>query len=91
MKMKLALALVFLIPWFLIPVSAKADGIIIPDPPICVPEPCPPKPIPISQLEIRYHHVDVTIEEQIAVTRVDQVFYNPNDWVVEGTYIFPTG
>ena len=24
------------------------------------------------------------------MTRVDQVFYNPNDWQVEGTYIFPT-
>jgi Ca-activated chloride channel family protein len=40
-------------------------------------------------LEIRYHYVDVTIEDQIAITRVDQVFYNPNDWMVEGTYVFP--
>ncbi len=31
----------------------------------------------------------VTIEDQVAVTHVDQVFYNPNDWAVEGTYIFP--
>jgi Ca-activated chloride channel family protein len=70
-----------------LPSPAIADGIIIPDPPICVPGPCPP--IPISQLEIEYHHVDVTIENQIAVTHVDQVFYNPNDWEIEGTYIFP--
>jgi Ca-activated chloride channel family protein len=46
-------------------------------------------PVPISQLEIRYHHVDVTIENQVATTHVDQVFYNPNDWIIEGTYIFP--
>jgi Ca-activated chloride channel family protein len=31
----------------------------------------------------------VTIEDQVAVTHVDQVFYNPNDWQIEGTYIFP--
>jgi Ca-activated chloride channel family protein len=43
----------------------------------------------MSQLEIRYHHVTVTIEDQIATTHVDQVFYNPNDWDVEGTYVFP--
>ncbi len=67
-------------------VPAKADGIIIPEPPIC--EPCP-IPSPMSQLEIRYHHVTVTIDDQIATTHVDQVFYNPNDWDVEGVYIFP--
>jgi hypothetical protein len=33
--------------------------------------------------------VQVTIDDQIAVTHVDQVFYNPNDWQVEGTYMFP--
>ena len=67
-------------------VPAKADGIIIPEPPIC--ELCP-IPSPMSQLEIRYHHVTVTIDDQIATTHVDQVFYNPNDWDVEGVYIFP--
>jgi len=67
-------------------VPAKADGIIIPEPPIC--EPCP-IPSPMSQLEIRYHHVTVTIDDQIATTHVDQVFYNPNDWDVEGVYVFP--
>jgi Ca-activated chloride channel family protein len=66
------------------PVSA--DGIIIPDPTFI-----PPEPIirPISQLIIKYHHVTVNIENQIALTHVDQVFYNPNEWPVEGTYVFP--
>jgi Ca-activated chloride channel family protein len=64
----------------------KADGIIIPEPPIC--DPCP-IPSPMSQLVIRYHHVTVTIEDQVATTHVDQVFYNPNDWDVEGIYVFP--
>lgn len=79
------------------PATARADGIIIPEPPICdpcPPPPCPgpwicPPPTPVAQLVVRYHHVNVAIEDQIAVTHVDQVFYNPNEWAVEGTYIFP--
>lgn len=76
---------------------AHADGIIIPEPLICdpcPPPPCPgpflcPEPSPLVQLAIRYQRVKVTIENQVAITHVDQVFYNPNDWSVEGTYIFP--
>jgi Ca-activated chloride channel family protein len=41
------------------------------------------------QLAIRYHRVTVTIEDQVATTHVDQVFANPNDWMVEGIYVFP--
>jgi len=67
---------------------AAADGIIIPDPPICEPGPCP-IPLPMQQLAIRYHRVTVTIENQVATTHVDQVFRNDNDWTVEGTYVFP--
>ena len=90
MKARLILiTFVFLVAALIFPTTALADGIIIPDPPVCLPEPCLPSPISISQLEIRYHHVDVVIDDQIALTRVDQVFYNPNDWTVEGTYMFP--
>ncbi|MEJ2563118.1 MAG: VIT domain-containing protein, partial [Anaerolineales bacterium] len=67
---------------------ARADGIIIPEPPICDPGPCR-EPFPVSQLAIKYHHVDVSIENQVAITHVDQVFRNDNDWTVEGTYVFP--
>ena len=81
--------LVILLSTLLLPASASADGIIIPDPPICDPPPCPPIIIPMDQLVIRYHHVTVSIQDQLAVTHVDQVFYNPNDWTIEGTYIFP--
>src|SRR4030067_857816 len=100
MKIKLFLLLVFTISFLaLFPTNARADGIIIPDPPICEIEPCPPPPCfgprpcpvppPMSQLVIRFHRVTVRIEEQIAVTHVDQVFFNPNDWPVEGIYVFP--
>ena len=79
---KIVLALIFLSF-----TQAFADGIIIPDPPICLD--CP-GPIPISgALDIRYHRVDVTIDDQVAITRVDQVFHNPNDFTIEGTYLFP--
>ena len=71
------------------PATAIADGIIIPDPPICENQPCPTVIIPMEQLVIRYHHVTVSIQDQLAITHVDQVFYNPNDWTIEGTYMFP--
>lgn len=78
----LILALVFVM------ISAQpalADGILFPDPP---PIPDPP-PLEESWLTIRYHRVSVIIEDQIAVTRVEQEFYNQHDWEVEGTYVFP--
>jgi Ca-activated chloride channel homolog len=31
----------------------------------------------------------VAIQDQIVVTHVDQVFFNPNEWDVEGIYLFP--
>ena len=81
--------LLFVLALAVVPVmTASADGIIIPEPPICQPGPCP-HPVPISQLAIEYHHVEIEIVDQVAITRVDQVFRNENDWVVEGTYIFP--
>lgn len=101
MKLKIfpVLALIMALIVLAYPTPARADGIIVPQPPICGPEDCPPPPCPfsipcppvrpIAQLAIRYHHVTITIQDQVAVTHVDQVFYNPNDWQVEGTYIFP--
>jgi Ca-activated chloride channel family protein len=65
---------------------AFADGIIIPDD--CGGVQCT-EILPLEQLGIKYHHVTVTIDNQVAVTHVDQAFYNPNDWTIEGTYIFP--
>lgn len=53
-----------------------ADGIII-----------PPRGVDIS---VKYHHVTVDIDGQVAETAIDQVFLNdsPID-SVEGTYVFP--
>jgi len=60
---------------------ALADGIIIPHPPPEVPR--------AENLAIKYHRVQVTIQDQVATTHVDQVFVNPNPFPVEGTYLFP--
>jgi Ca-activated chloride channel family protein len=65
-----------------------ADGIIIPDPHPCRDKLCPPYRLE-EQLVIRYHHVNVSIEGQLSRTTIDQVFYNPNDFAIEGQYIFP--
>jgi Ca-activated chloride channel family protein len=86
-RLPLISILIFTFVLLATPSPALADGIIIPEPPPCEFFPCPP--VPVAQLAIKYHHVDVTIEDQVAVTHVDQVFYNPNDRQIEGTYIFP--
>ncbi|MGC9398273.1 MAG: VIT domain-containing protein [Anaerolineae bacterium] len=83
MKTKvMALALAALMTVALVtPISA--DGIIIIEPP---PEP-PPDWRP--WLTIRYHRVHVTLEGQVATTRVDQAFRNDGPTAAEGTYVFP--
>ncbi len=85
MKRKLALlTFTLLLAAFILPAKlAHADGIIICDPGLC------PPPYPLTPLAIKYHHVTVTIRDQVAVTHVDQVFFNPSNIQVEGTYIFP--
>ncbi|MDP2960864.1 MAG: VIT domain-containing protein, partial [candidate division Zixibacteria bacterium] len=64
--------------------SAKiwADGFIIPVP--RYPEEPPP-----PYLSIKYHHVEIKINNQLAQTTVDQVFKNDYPRDLEGTYIFP--
>src|SRR5258708_1263169 len=43
----------------------------------------------VAPLAMTSHHVDVTIEDQVAVTKVTQVFHNPTDRALEATYVFP--
>ena len=42
-----------------------------------------------QSLEIKQHHVDITIEDGYAITQVTQVFSNPNDVSLEAIYSFP--
>ncbi|MFQ5413944.1 MAG: VIT domain-containing protein [Phycisphaerae bacterium] len=41
------------------------------------------------QLPLRRHAVDAKIVDAVAVTSIEQVFFNPYNAPVEGTYIFP--
>jgi Ca-activated chloride channel family protein len=83
--------------------SALGDGFIIthhPDHPgIFPPPPRPRPPVPppavvtprqdAMPLEVTFHQVAVKVRDQVAVTRLDQEFYNPTDRTLEGTYLFP--
>ena len=44
----------------------------------------------LPSLEIKQHHVDVSIEDGYAITSITQVFSNPNDITLEAVYSFPT-
>ena len=64
--------------------AVLADGMII----LPRPEPRLPVPTPFP-LSIRYHRVEVDINDAVARTSVDQEFYNPTHARLEGFYIFP--
>ncbi len=70
---------------FAMALSAWADGLIVIRDPVTVPV----GHYAFAPLEVRQHHVNVRIRDQVAVTSVDQTFYNPNNQRLEGTYIFP--
>lgn len=73
---------------FLFPLFASADGFIVihPHP---TPIPVPRGHFAFAPLDVTYHRVTVDITDQVAVTTVDQEFYNPNPQQLEGTYLFP--
>jgi Ca-activated chloride channel family protein len=48
-----------------------------------------PKEKTVPPLALLNHQVDVAIDDQVAITRVEQVFRNHTDRELEATYIFP--
>jgi Ca-activated chloride channel family protein len=82
---------------------AFAAGLIIvedaPDwvepPPGRILPPHPPRPFPpphlhrFAPLDVNFVKVHTRITDQVAVTAVDQEFYNPNAARLEGTFVFP--
>jgi len=85
-----------------LPPAANDARIVAPQPipfprpgPRPIPRPRPRPPIvrpPVYQfapLSTRIHKVEVTITDQVAVTFIDQTFYNPNRVRLEGDFIFP--
>ena len=69
----------------LIAQSARADGLIIIDPPVNP----PPDQIILPYLPVKYHRVTVEIEDQVAQVKVDQAFVNDSEMALEATYVFP--
>lgn len=57
------------------------------------PIPLTPEPLPpdwdMDGLHIEYQRVEVAIRDQVATTHIEQLFVNPNDWTLEGVYLFP--
>ena len=49
----------------------------------------PHRPHVFSPLEVNRVKVKTRITDQVAVTSVDQEFYNPNSARLEGTFMFP--
>jgi Ca-activated chloride channel homolog len=64
---------------------SHGDGFIVVERPIYV----PPIHFPFAPLEVTSHQVNVKIDGQVAITSIDQEFYNPNDQRLEGFYMFP--
>lgn len=63
-----------------------------PHPPLPPPRPLPPpiwRPHVFAPLEVSSVKVAAKVNDQVAVTTVDQEFYNPNNARLEGTFIFP--
>src|SRR5437867_2679454 len=70
-----------------------------PNPPHPIPPrpfpPWPPRPITrprpyiFAPLEINHVKINTRINDQVAVTSVDEEFYNPNPSRLEGTFVFP--
>lgn len=71
-------------------VPASASFAQEPTPPDIIIEPPILPPIwNIEGLRIEYQKINVTIDQQVATTHIDQLFVNDNDWMLEGIYLFP--
>jgi len=77
MKRLLSLSLFALMFLGLLQAVALADGMILPDHP------------ERGWLTVTYHHVSVSVEDGVVITRVDQEFRNDTSQPIEGRYVFP--
>ena len=86
---------------FFATLPARAAGLIIIEDsrlwpgPEMPPHPIPPRPIHrprphvFAPMEVSYVKANTRINDQVAVTAIDQEFYNPNAARLEGTFVFP--
>src|SRR4051794_15362446 len=68
------LVLTLLLAWT---ASSQAHGLLIPD------------DVKLAPLAMVNHKVAITVDDQVAHTRVEQTFRNHTDRQLEATYIFP--
>jgi len=68
----------------LLATEASADGMLFP-----VERPHTLEIVRNRLFTVKYHHVNVTIVDQLCTTKVDQVFHNDSSADREGIYIFP--
>ena len=64
--------------------GAIADGMIFP-----VERPNSSIVVPDELFTVKYHDVNVEIQDQLCTTKVDQIFHNDTSTMREGMYIFP--
>lgn len=68
----------------LVSTGAFADGILFP-----VERPNSSIVVPDELFTVKYHDVNVEIQDQLCTTKVDQIFHNDTSTIREGMYIFP--
>jgi Ca-activated chloride channel family protein len=66
-----------------------SSGLLVAQAQEVVPEPPIVWPPSFAGLRIEYQRVNVSINEQVATTHIEQLFVNDNDGLLEGTYFFP--
>jgi Ca-activated chloride channel family protein len=77
MKTGLLVNLIIILTSVLWTQDALSDGMLIPVRPNA------------PAFSVKYHHVNVIIDQQVVQTKIDQVFRNEADQELEGTYLFP--
>ncbi|MEO8649726.1 MAG: VIT and VWA domain-containing protein [Acidobacteriota bacterium] len=85
-----AIASLIILPSVLFTVTARGQGVIVPI--VCDLRPCRPRPVPPplpNVLPVKSIKLDTKIVQQVATTRVEQVFRNDTPYTLEGTYFFP--
>ncbi|MBM4023063.1 MAG: VWA domain-containing protein [Planctomycetes bacterium] len=82
--------LIGVVAWLVVTsATASAQGLIVIDRPPPGWRPPPHVPHPFAPLELRRHHVTVTVRAHVATTEIEQTFFNPNDRPLEGSYLLP--
>lgn len=82
MRIRGVISLWVMLLFIVIALPVGAQEIIIPEPPH------PPMP-PTEDVAVKSHHARVTINEQVAVTRIEQTLVNDRAYDVEVDYILP--